>query len=137
MKKTEFTKFELARMKRTAQNVDGYLKQKTKLQAQLDKIQAGLNSINQLIDLNDAATVAMTGYHSEDIIKKVVTPTDQVDKNGNVIKKVTYEFKYPDTIIPPSDSELPEPPEEVYVNIPNEVGEVDIIEEDYTKEIDF
>ena len=47
----------------------------------------------------------MTGYHTEDIIKKVVTPTDQVDKNGNIIKKVTFEFIYPDTIIPPVKEE--------------------------------
>ena len=43
----------------------------------------------------------MTGYHTENIIRKVVTPTDQVDKNGNIIKKVTFEFIYPDTIVPP------------------------------------
>ena len=30
-----------------------------------------------------------------------MTPTDQVDRNGNVIKKVTFEFIYPDTIVPP------------------------------------
>ena len=53
----------------------------------------------------DAPTVAMTGYHTEDIIKKVVTPTDQVDKNGNIIKKVTFEFIYPDTIVPPITEE--------------------------------
>ena len=57
--------------------------------------------VNQQIELTDAPTVAMTGYHTEDIIKKVVTPTDQVDKNGNIIKKVTFEFIYPDTIVPP------------------------------------
>ena len=61
--------------------------------------------INQQIELTDAPTVAMTGYHTEDIIKKVVTPTDQVDKNGNIIKKVTFEFIYPDTIVPPVTNE--------------------------------
>ena len=50
----------------------------------------------------------MTGYHTEDIIKKVVTPTDHVEKNGNIIKKVTFEFIYPDTIVPPvTDEEAP------------------------------
>ena len=57
--------------------------------------------IKQQIELTDAPTVAMTGYHTEDIIKKVVTPTDQVDKNGNVIKKVTFEIIYQNTIVPP------------------------------------
>ena len=101
MTKKEFTKFELARLKRTAQNVEGFLKQKNKLEEKKTKIEEELSIINQQIELTDAPTVAMTGYHTEDIIKKVVTPTDQVDKNGNIIKKVTFEFIYPDTIIPP------------------------------------
>ena len=101
MTKKEFTKFELARMKRTAQNVEGFLKQKNKLEEKKAKIEEELSVINQQIELTDAPTVAMTGYHTEDIIKKVVTPTDQVDKNGNIIKKVTFEFIYPDTIVPP------------------------------------
>lgn len=105
MKKKEFTKFELARLKRTAQNVEGFLKQKNKLEAKKAEIEAELVNVNQQIELTDAPTVAMTGYHTEDIIKKVVTPTDQVDKNGNVIKKVTFEFIYPDTIIPPVTEE--------------------------------
>ena len=102
MTKKEFTKFELARMKRTAQNVEGFLKQKNKLEEKKAKIEEELAIINQQIELTDAPTVAMTGYHTEDIIKKVVTPTDQVDKNGNVIKKVTFEFIYPNTIVPPT-----------------------------------
>ena len=105
MTKKEFTKFELARMKRTAQNVEGFLKQKNKLEEKKAKIEEELAIINQQIELTDAPTVAMTGYHTEDIIKKVVTPTDQVDKNGNIIKKVTFEFIYPDTIIPPTSVE--------------------------------
>ena len=102
MTKKEFTKFELARLKRTAQNVEGFLKQKNKLEEKKAKIEEELAIINQQIELTDAPTVAMTGYHTEDIIKKVVTPTDQVDKNGNVIKKVTFEFIYPNTIVPPA-----------------------------------
>lgn len=105
MTKKEFTKFELARMKRTAQNVEGFLKQKNKLEAKKAKIEAELAEINEQIELTDAPTVAMTGYHTEDIIKKIVTPTDQVDKNGNIIKKVTFEFIYPDTIVPPVTEE--------------------------------
>ena len=105
MTKKEFTKFELARLKRTAQNVEGFLKQKNKLEEKKAKVEEELSIINQQIELTDAPTVAMTGYHTEDIIKKVVTPTDHVDKNGNIIKKVTFEFIYPDTIIPPVKEE--------------------------------
>jgi hypothetical protein len=60
-----------------------------------------LDGLNSLIELTDAPTKAMTGgYGTEDIIKKVVTPTDKLDKNGNVVKITSYEFLYPETIIP-------------------------------------
>ena len=124
MAKKEFTKFELARMKRTAQNVEGFLKQKNKLEEKKAKIEEELAVINQQIELTDAPTVAMTGYHTEDIIKKVVTPTDQVDKNGNIIKKVTFEFIYPDTIVPPvTDVAEEETHDKVEMTIASDVEE--------------
>lgn len=97
----KFTKFELARMKRTAQNVDQYITKKNKLVAKINELQTELEGIQQLIDLTDAPTKAMTGgFGTEDIIKKVVTPSDKLDKNGNPIKVTSYEFIYPETIIP-------------------------------------
>lgn len=104
----KFTKFELARLKRTAQNVEQFVTKKNKIVAQMEKLQVELDAINQMINLTDAPTVAMTGYHSEDIIKKVVTLTDKLDKNGNIIKVTTFEFIYPDTILPPAVEELVE-----------------------------
>lgn len=101
----KFTKFELARLKRTAQNVEQFVTKKNKIVAQMEKLQVELDAINQMINLTDAPTVAMTGYHSEDIIKKVVTLTDKLDKNGNIIKVTTFEFIYPDTILPPMAEE--------------------------------
>ena len=124
MTKKEFTKFELARMKRTAQNVEGFLKQKNKLEEKKAKIEEELAVINQQIELTDAPTVAMTGYHTEDIIRKVVTPTDQVDKNGNIIKKVTFEFIYPDTIVPPvTDVAEEETPDKIEMTTASDVEE--------------
>ena len=107
----KFTKFELARMKRTAQNVDQFITRKNKLEAKKAEIDAELAEVNNLIELTAAPTTAMTGgYGTEDIIKKVVTPTDKLDKNGNVIKQTTFEFLYPDTIVPPV---VEEPVEEI------------------------
>lgn len=98
----KFTKFELARMKRTAQNVDQYLTRKNKLVEKKAAIDAELAEVNNLIELTDAPTKAMTGgFGTEDIIRKVVVPTDKMDKNGNIIKQTTYEFIYPETIVPP------------------------------------
>ena len=124
MTKKEFTKFELARMKRTAQNVEGFLKQKNKLEEKKAKFEEELAVINQQIELTDAPTVAMTGYHTEDIIREVVTPTDQVDKNGNIIKKVTFEFIYPDTIVPPvTDVAEEETPDKVEMTTSSDMEE--------------
>ncbi len=98
----KFNKFELARIKRTAQNVDQYVSKKRKLVAKILEMQEEVNNLQRMIDLSDAPVKIITGgYGVEELINKVVTPTDKLDKNGNVIKQTTYEFKYPDTIIPP------------------------------------
>lgn len=103
----KFSKFELARLKRTAQNVDQYVNQKNKLIAKIVELKAELDSIIKMIEVTDGPTKEMTGgYGSEDIIKKVVTPTDKLDKNGNILKTTKYEFIYPDTIIPPVAEEV-------------------------------
>lgn len=118
MSEKKFTKFELARMKRTAQNVDQYITKKNKLVAKITELQAELDGLNSLIELTDAPTKAMTGgYGTEDIIKKVVTPTDKLDKNGNVVKITTYEFLYPETIIPVATEETEEVAEETEATV--------------------
>ena len=111
----KFTKFELARMKRTAQNVDQYISKKNKLVEKKKLIDDELAELNALIELTDAPTRAMTGgFGTEDIIKKVITVTDKVNKNGDAVKQTTFEFIYPDTIIPPTEDNEPIIPEEVY-----------------------
>lgn len=107
----KFTKFELARFKRTAQNVDQYITKKNKLVTKINELNAELEKVQKMIDLEDAATKYATGgFGTEDIIRKVVTPTDKVDKNGVVLKVTSYEFIYPDTIIPPVMEEVIVPP---------------------------
>lgn len=128
MAEKKFTKFELARMKRTAQNVDQYITKKNKLAIKIAEMTAEFNALQQLIDLTDAPTKAMTGgYGTEAIIKKVVTPTDKTDKNGNVIKMTTYEFIYPETILPPMGETTEELPEEVLAEM-TECADSDIVE---------
>ena len=132
MTEKKFTKFELARMKRTAQNVDQYITKKNKLVAKITELQAELDGLNSLIELTDAPTKAMTGgYGTEDIIKKVITCTDKLDKNGNVVKMTTYEFLYPETIIPVETDEGEETQEEVV----EEVVEVPVEANTYNSEI--
>lgn len=100
----KFTKFELARIKRTAQNVDQYVTKKNKLLKKVEDMQKEVDRLQNLIDMSDAPVKLTTGgYGVEQLVKKVITPTDKLDKNGNVIKQTSYEFIYPDTITPPTE----------------------------------
>lgn len=107
----KFSKFELANFKRTAENVNKLLTKRKKLEEAIDKLQEEYDEVVNDIELNDAATLAKTGYHTEDIIKKVVTPTDKVNKEGKTVFKTTFEFIYPDTIVPPMEEPVEEPTE--------------------------
>lgn len=114
----KFTKFELARIKRTAQNVDQYVSKKNRLAAEVAQKQEEIDKLQELIDLSNAPVKLTTGgYGVEQLVRKVVTPTDKLDKNGNIIKQTSYEFIYPDTIIPPVVGTSAE------VNTPAEVAE--------------
>lgn len=125
MEEKKFTKFELARIKRTAQNVDQYVTKKNKLVAKVAEMQKEIDELQQLIDMSDAPVKLTTGgYGVEQLVRKVVTPTDKLDKNGNIIKQTSYEFIYPDTIIPP------------VAEIPTEVAET-VPVEDATDAADF
>lgn len=114
----KFNKFELARIKRTTQNVDQYVSKKNRLVAEIEKKQAEVDQLQQLIDLSDAPVKLMTGgFGVEELVRKVVTPTDKLDKNGNVIKQTTFEFLYPDTIVPPVEAEVETAPVEETVAV--------------------
>lgn len=99
----KFSRFEIAKFKKTAAIVDSFLKQRNKLQTKINKLQEEVDNVNKMIDLTDTYTVAITGCHTEDIIKKVSIPTDKCDAKGNIIYKHTFEFIYPDTIVPPTE----------------------------------
>ena len=125
MEEKKFTKFELARIKRTAQNVDQFVTRKNKLAAKVAEMQKEIDELQQLIDMSDAPVKLTTGgYGVEQLVKKVITPTDKLDKNGNIIKQTSFEFIYPDTIVPP------------VAEIPTEVAET-IPVEDATDAADF
>lgn len=97
----KFTKFEVAAMKRTAANVDQFVRRRNTLMAKKTEIDNELSIIEASIDAADAPTRAMTGgYGSEQLFTKEVTDTGKVDKNGTPIKTTKFVPKYPETIIP-------------------------------------
>lgn len=102
MEKKEFNKFEKARIKRAAQNVNQYVNKKKKLVEKIEECNKEIQVLQNLIDLSDAPVKLITGgYGVEELVRRVITPTDKVDKNGRVLTVTTYEFIYPDTIVPP------------------------------------
>lgn len=115
----KFTKFEVAAMKRTAANVDQFVKKRNSLMAKKEEIDAELSVINASIDAADAPTRTMTGgYGSEQLFEKVVTDTGKVDKNGNPIKTTKFVLRNPETVIPAEECGD-------YETIPGEVSDFD------------
>lgn len=106
MEKKEFSTKNLAAIKRIAMNVDAAINKKNKLEAKKAEIEAELQDLYEDIALMEAPVKRMTGgYGVEDIIVKTVTPNGKLDAKGNMQKTTKYEFKYPETIIPPFQPE--------------------------------
>ena len=103
----EFSKFEIATIKRTAQNVAPLVRRKTKIKEQIAKLQEEYDLLNTQQLQWEQAIVTMTGgYTTEDLVEKVVETTNSVDKDGNPVKITKYVLKYPDTVVPVPTTEV-------------------------------
>lgn len=97
----EFSKFEIATIKRTAQNVAPLVRRKNKIKEKMDELYAELQQLETQQTQWEQAIVTMTGgYTTEDLVEKVVETTSSVDKDGNPVKVTKYVLKYPDTVVP-------------------------------------
>lgn len=104
MAKKEFSKFLIATVKRTAQNVYPLVRQKAKLTKTIEDAKAELESIQIQIDGFEAPIKEATGgYGTEDLVVREVTPTGKLDKNGKELKVTSYRLKYPETLVPEAD----------------------------------
>lgn len=101
MAKKEFSKFFVASLKRTAQNVYPLVKRKTKLIEEIKTAQQELESIQVQIDGYQGPIKKQTGgYSTEDLITREVVDTGKVDDKGRAIKSTVYKLTYPETIVP-------------------------------------
>lgn len=99
----ELSKFEIAAIKRTAQNVNAMVTKKTKLKEKIDALQAEYDQIEEAQEQFEAPIRKMTGgYGTEDLVEKVIEDTGKLDKDGKPVKLTKYVLKYPDTILPPT-----------------------------------
>lgn len=125
----KFTKFQKANLKRYAQIMDPLINKRNRVAAKIAELQKEVKDYQEQIDMTDALVRGMTGgYGIEVIVRKVITPTDKLDKNGNVVKMTTFEFIYPETIIPPVE-EAPVAAEAVEVESTTDAA-------DFTPEVD-
>ena len=99
----ELSKFEIAAIKRTAQNVNAMVTKKTKLKEKIDALQAEYDQIEEAQEQFEVPIRKMTGgYGTEDLIVKVIEDTGKLDTDGKPVKLAKYVLKYPDTILPPA-----------------------------------
>lgn len=99
--KKEFSKFFVASLKRTAQNVSPLVRRKQKLQAEIADREEELKSIQVQLDTYEAPIKEATGgYGTEDLVVRTVEVTDKVDKDGKPVKVTKWNLKYPETIVP-------------------------------------
>lgn len=108
----EFSKFFIATLKRTAQNVYPLVRRKTKLLEEIKKMNEELEYLqNQIDGFQIPIKEATGGYTTEDLIVRKVTDTGKVNKDGQPIKVTTYELKYEGVV--PAEEPVSEPVEEV------------------------
>ena len=97
----KFSKFEIATIKRTAQNVNPMVSRKAKIKEQINALQAEYEQLDTMQEQYEASIKIMTGgYSSEDLVEKVIETTGAVDKNGKPVKITKFVLKYPETVIP-------------------------------------
>lgn len=102
MEQKEFSKFQIAQLKRTAQNVEQSVKRKNKLEKQIIELSQEYKQAKEEIDAWQAPIKAVFhGHTTEELVESVTTDTGKFDKNGKPIKVTKFVLKYPDTIIPP------------------------------------
>ncbi len=110
--KKEFSKFFVASLKRTAQNVSPLVRRKQKLKAEIADREEELKSIQVLLDTYEAPIKEATGgYGTEDLIVRTVEVTGKVNKNGKPVKVTKWNLKYPETIVP-VEEDIAEPTNE-------------------------
>ena len=97
----QFSNFEKAAIKRTAQNVDKFVTKKFKLAEQINKLQEEYDTIAKMQEEWEAPIVSMTGYTTEELVSKqevILTA-----KDGKTTKTYKFVLKYPETVVPPTN----------------------------------
>ena len=130
----KFTKFEIATIKRTAENVNPMVTKKAKIAEQMIALKQEWDTLSTMQSQYEESIKTMTGgYTTEDLVEKVTKVTNSVDKNGKPIKVTKFVLKYPDTVIPPVETNR----EEEFNTAPGDSSEDDEVEFQTPDEYDY
>lgn len=103
--KREFNRTFIASMKNIAKSISSSVKERDKLEREIATREARIADINKDIEDSEAIVRRKTGYGVMDLVKREVIDTGKVDKNGNPVRYTQYNLIYPDTVVPPVESE--------------------------------
>ena len=79
---------------------------KAKYEERIKDIQTEAETLRQMIDIQETPVkVATGGFTTQDIFAKEWQVNDKVDTNGKQIRKAIYVLRYPETIVPPVETE--------------------------------
>lgn len=101
----KFDKFFVANLRRTAQMVSPMVREKQKLQAEVNAMSARIAVLDGQIESLDGHIRRECGYGVEDLIVRRVVDTGKTDKEGKPVKVTKWDLKYPETIVPPTEEQ--------------------------------
>lgn len=84
------TKTQFGMIKRVAMNVNPLVTKKNKNLAKIDALLAENELLKSQIEGHEGGVKALTGYQSEDLVKKVVVKIDKYDENGKQLTMTKY-----------------------------------------------
>lgn len=117
MENKNFTQKQIANWRRIAMNVNSDVIKRDKIQSKIDELKIELETLNNMIDMQEyPVKMATGGYTTSDIFVKNVVTTDKVDANGRALKKTTYDLKWPESVLPPTEK-VSEPVEPNTANV--------------------
>lgn len=103
--KKVFNRTFIASMKNIAKSIATSVKERDKLEREIAERQARIADINKDIEDSEAIVRRKTGHGVMDLVKREVVDTGKVDKKGNPVRYTQYNLIYPDTVVPPVESE--------------------------------
>lgn len=115
----KFNAFEKAAIRNVAKTIYPLTKKMEKINLQIAKLEVEKRNLQSSIDSWESNILSLTGiYTSQDLIE--VSFKESMGADGKVIKAAQFNFKYPETILPPCETGVEEE-----ITTTNEMQEID------------